>query len=232
MKKSDKKRIDNEIKDDALMKEIQEDLKNEQMRSLWNKYGLYIVIIVALALTAAVSFETFKNWAAKRNQEISNAYAVAISLQNQGRLEESLSILQNMAQTNHDIYGDIAKLQIANIYFEQGKITEATDVLENLSNNDDANQQMREIATIKLASYMLDSKTPAEDIRQLLVPLTAEESNWSNIAHELLAMLAIRDGDTEQAKGEYEAIINSGKGQDNLKARAQDMLTILNDQSN
>ena len=65
----------------------------------------------------------------------------------------------------------------------------------------------------------------------MLIPLTKDGGSWSNIAHELLAMLAIRDGDINQAKSEYEAVINSGNVQDTLKARAQDMLTILNDAS-
>lgn len=116
-----KKAANDTLKNDALLKEIEQDVKNEQLKSLWDKYGLFIIIAVALILTAAVSFETFKTWRAKRAQELSNAYAVAVSLQNQGRFDESLNILQNLAKANRGIYGDVAKLQIANIYFEQGK---------------------------------------------------------------------------------------------------------------
>lgn len=225
-----KKALNDALREDSLMREIEEDLKNEQIKSLWDRYGLVIILIVALALTAAVSFETFKSWSNKRAQELSNAYAVAVSLQNQGRLDESLNILQNIAQSNRGIYADVAKLQVANIYFEQGKNTEALALLEQLAHNDKANDQMREIATVKLASYMLDSDAPAEEIRSLLVPLTENESNWSNISHELLAMLAIRDGNMDEARAEYEKIINSATVRDNLKVRAQDMIAILGDQ--
>lgn len=226
-----KKAANDTLKNDALLKEIEQDVKNEQLKSLWDKYGLFIIIAVALILTAAVSFETFKTWRAKRAQELSNAYAVAVSLQNQGRFEESLNILQNLAKANRGIYGDVAKLQIANICFEQGKNAEAMAALEQLSSDEDANEQMRDIATIKLASYKLDSDASREEITDLLEPLTAEDSNWANIAHELLAMLAIREGDMEQAKAEYEKIVNSANVQDSLKARAQDMVTIISDQS-
>ena len=142
-----------------------------------------------------------------------------------------MSILQNLAQSNRGIYGDIARLQMANIYFEQGKTLEATDMLQQLAADDDVNPQMRDIATIKLASYKLDTDAPSQEIADMLTPLTKDGSSWGNIAHELLAMLAIRDGDINQAKAEYEAVINSGNVQDTLKARAQDMLTILNDAS-
>ncbi len=218
---------------DAFLKEIAEEVKSEQLKSLWNKYGLIIVIFIALALTAAVSFETFRSWRDKKAQEVSNAYAVAVSLQNQGRFDESMDILKNLAERNAGLYSDIARLQMANVYLEQKKIPEAMEILESLAGDDDVNEQMRDIATLKLASYKLDTQAPAEEIRALLEPLTKEENGQGyDIARELLAMLAIRDGDLEQAKAEYEKLANSPNVQDNMKARAQDMIAIIDGQSN
>ncbi len=224
-----KKAVDT-LKNDALLKEIETDLKNEQLKSLWDQYGLFIIIFVALALTAAVSFETFKTWNAKRNQELSNAYAVAVSLQNQGRFDESLSLLQNLAKSQHGVYGDIARLQIANIYFEQDKNTEASDVLQQLAEDSSANPQMRDIAIIKLASYKLDTDASSEEIANLLEPLTEDSGVWANVAHELLAMVAIKDGDMNAALQQYQAIANASNVQDKLRARAQDMIAIINNQ--
>ncbi len=224
-----KKAVDT-LKNDALLKEIETDLKNEQLKSLWDQYGLFIIIFVALALTAAVSFETFKTWSAKRNQELSNAYAVAVSLQNQGRFDESLSLLQNLAKSQHGVYGDIARLQIANIYFEQDKNTEASDVLQQLAEDSSANPQMRDIAIIKLASYKLDTDASSEEIANLLEPLTEDSGVWANVAHELLAMVAIKDGDMNAALQQYQAIANASNVQDKLRARAQDMIAIINNQ--
>lgn len=215
---------------DALLREIADDVKNDELKSLWNKYGLLIILVVALALTAAVSFETFKNWVNRRNQEISNAYAVAISLQNQGRLDESLNILQNITERTSGIYQDIAKLQIANIYFEQNKPQEAATLLEELS-EDAGNRQMQEIAALKLASYKLDSKAPAAEIKALLDPLADNDEANYNVARELLAMLAIRDGNIDEAKQQYEKIIGSPNISEGLKTRAQDMLSLLNEKN-
>lgn len=212
---------------DPLLQEIADDVKNDELKSLWNKYGLFIVIAVAAALTAAVSFETFKNWTGRRDQEISNAYAVAVSLQSQGRFDESLDILQNIVGRSSGIYQDIAKLQIANIYFEQNKPQEAATLLEELSESA-VSEQMQEIAALKLAAYKMDAQMPAEEIRQLLIPLAEKENGGYNVARELLAMLAIRDGNLDEAKAQYEKIVSSANISDNLKTRAQDMISLLN----
>ena len=217
------------LEQDPLLKEISDDVKNDQMKVLWDKYGLYVIIFVALALTLAVSFETFKNWADKRNQEISNAYAVAISLQSQGKLDESLELFQALAKRS-GLYADVAKLQIANIYFEQNKPEEAVKMLELLV--DEAESiQMQEIASLKLAAYKIDANAPAEEVQEILLPLTQQENGSYNVARELLAMLAIRDGKLDEAKKEYEQIIASASSSDELKSRAQDMITIIDDQN-
>ena len=224
------KKVKDIIEEDPLLKEISDDVKNDQMKILWDKYGLYVIIFVALGLTAAVSFETFKNWANKRNQEISNTYAVALSLQSQGKLDESLKLFQSLSERS-GLYADIAKLQIANIYFEQNKPQDAVKMLEQLA-DDAESSQMQEIAVLKLAAYKIDTNAPAEEVQEILRPLTLEENGGSyNVARELLAMLAIRDGDLETAKEEYEQIIASASSSDELKSRAQDMITIIDDQN-
>lgn len=225
-----KNKLQDQINEDALLREVVEDVKSEQMRQMWNKYGLLIIIAVALILTAAISFESLKNWQIKKNQDLSNAYSIALSLQNQGRLDESLEIYTTLAEKASGIYADIAKMQIANVYLEQGKRDEAFDVLQALIDNKSTLPQMRNIAALKLASYKLDTDAPAAEISALLQPLLANDNN-SDIATELMAMLFIREHNISQAKTEYEKIAASASASDALKARAQDMINLLSEQN-
>ena len=110
--------------------------------------------------------------------------------------------------------------------FEQGKNDEAIAILEGIINNQDINKKMRDVTTVKLASYKLDT-APREEIEALLNPLMEENGSWSNIAREMSAMLAIRDGDMERAKALYSEILNTPNLSDGLKLRVQDMLSVL-----
>lgn len=221
-----KKREENDA-EDAFFKEVSEDIKNENMQKLWDKYGLYIIAVMAIVLTAAVSFETFKSWKVKRNQTWSDTYSYALNLQNQGRYDESKVILDKIQKSNNGIYGDIAKLQTSNILFEQGKNAEALVLLEEIVNDPKANQKMKDMSAIKLASYKLDS-APKEEIITLLAPLSENEGSWKNIAKEMLAMLEIREGNIDGAKNLYQQILDTENLPDGLKLRVQDMLSILN----
>ncbi len=223
-----KNKLQAQIEEDALLREVVEDVKNDQFRQMWDKYGLFIIIAVAVILTATVSFEGIRNWQMKKNQELSNAYAVALSLQNQGRFDESLQIYNELAENASGIYADIAKMQIANVFIEQNKTDDAMAILQNLISDTATLPEMRDIAALKLASYKLDNNAPADEIAALLTPLTLGD-NPSNIAKELLAMLYIRENDMAKAKEMYESIASSENAPDNMKARALDMANLLSE---
>ena len=223
-----KKKLQDQIVEDALLREVVEDVKNEQLQQLWNKYGLYIIIAVAFVLTATISFESIKNWKERKNQELSNAYSVAMSLQNQGRLDESLDVYNSLAKNDSGIYDDLAKMQIANIYLEQDKKDDALAVLSTMADSSDTIHQMKKIATLKLISYKLDDNTPADEINNLLAKVSVDDED-SDIAKELRAMLYIRENDLTKAKEEYQKIVSSANAPEALKYRALDMINLLSE---
>ena len=130
-----KNKLQSQIEEDALLREVVEDVKNEQLQQIWNKYGLAIIVSVALILTAAISFESLKSWHTKKQQELSNTYSIALSLQNQGRLDESLEIYSVLTEKTSGIYSGLARIQVANIYLTQNKAEDAEKVLYAIVND-------------------------------------------------------------------------------------------------
>lgn len=111
--------------------------------------------------------------------------------------------------------------------FEQGKNEEAIKVLEEIAADKSINKKLRDVSAVKLASYKLDN-APREEIDALLQPLIRENGSWVNIAKEMTAMAAIRDGNIEEAQVLYNEILNTPNLPDGLKMRVQDMLSVLN----
>ncbi len=214
------------VVEDSFIREINEELKNENIRKLWDKYGLHLIVALVVILTLTVSFETLKNWRIKRFEDASNTYAYALALQGMDRTDESINVLQKLQQGSSGIYADIAQMQIANILLEQGKNTEASALLESIVQDKKITPQIRDIAAVKLASYKLDS-APAEEISALLQPLQQEGNSWKNVAKEILAMLEIREKNMEEARRLYSEIAGDPQASENIRSRAQDMLSVL-----
>lgn len=212
---------------EAFIREVTEEVKNDHLKQMWEKYGIYIIVLVTLAIVGAVSFEGFKSWRQTRSETWSDTYAYALNLENQGKYNESLKVLEQMEKTGGNIYSEIAKLQASNILFEQGKNDEALKVLEEIAADKSINKKLRDVATIKLVSYKLDN-APREEIDAFLRPLIEENGSWTNIAKEMTAMAAIRDGNIEEAQELYNEILNTPNLPNSLKMRVQDMLSVLN----
>ena len=221
-----KKEIDAD-EQEAFIREVTEEVKNDNLKQMWEKYGIYIILLVVLAIVGAVSFESFKSWRQAKSETWSDTYAYALNLENQGKYDERLKVLEQMEKTGGNIYSDIARLQTSNILFEQGKNEEAIKVLEEIAADKSINKKLRDVSAVKLASYKLDN-APREEIDALLQPLIRENGSWVNIAKEMTAMAAIRDGNIEEAQVLYNEILNTPNLPDGLKMRVQDMLSVLN----
>ena len=212
---------------DAFIEEVNEDLKNDQLKQIWDKYSLHIIISVVAILVAAVSFESIKAWRIRDHQENSNVYAYAANLAEQGKVEESNNVLKKIAEDRGGIYADAARMQLAKNYTENGKTEEAQNVLKEMLADSGTNPQVKNVALIKLASMQIETASYA-DMEKMLEPVLQNPS-WSGMAKSLLALSAIRAKDIDKAKLLYGEIAADANAPDSLKAEAQDMIAILNE---
>ena len=208
---------------DVFFKEVSEDVHNDNLKAFWKKYGVQVVAFTALCLTIAVSFETIKHWRDLQNQRWSNAFAYAQVLQTQGKQEDSLKALQDIADNGNAIYADLAAMKKINILFEQGNkdaaLTALSDFIKNAHND-----KLKNAALIKLASYTIDT-AGADEITALLKPL--DGSVWEAEAKELIALTLLRENNVSDALAIYQGIIALPNINDILRARAQNMISVL-----
>lgn len=211
---------------DAFIREVDEDVKNDNFKELWKKYGAYIVAFVVIAVTAAVCFDRIKLWKIQQNQLKTENYMAAAQLKENP--EETLAALQKISTDEDNIFADFAKLQIANVLLTQEKNDEALATLQALADDKNADRAVRDVALIKLASYKVDMISKAE-LEQLLQPVLTENTSWAPLANDLLAMAAIKEGDIETAKEIYGKILKTKDLPEEFKNKIQDMLTSISD---
>lgn len=216
----------NEEVSEAFIKEVNEEVQNDNLKALWDKYGLFVILFVFLAVFAAVSFDKIKDWRDSQFQSKTESYLTA--LQNAGDPEKSLAALEKIANGDYGKYSELARIQIANILFENGRDEEAVKIVEAIVSNDELSPNIKNPATLKLVTYKFDTASRSE-IENLLLPIAQSDNSWAPLAQEMLAMTAIRDGDIEQARAYYEQLLQNSNISANLKSRVEDMLSSLNE---
>ncbi len=209
---------------DAFINEVNEEVKNDSFKELWNKYGLFIIAIVVIAVSGAVSFERLKNWHQQSNRQNTEMYMDAARQQNDP--EAMIAALQKINQNDRGIYGDFARLQIANVLIEQNKNDEGLAMLNNLANDAQVNSEVRQIALVKYATYKVDTLSQKE-LADILKPVLEANNSWTPVANDLLAMAAIREGDLQTARDIYNSLLKVKDLPESFKSKVQEMLSSL-----
>ena len=211
---------------DAFIQEVTEDVKNDNLKAFWNKYGLYIVLFVVISVSAAVGFETIKSWHQKQLQAKTEAYIS--SMVRNADYEVSIKSLEKIASGNFGIYSELARIQIADILFEQNKTEDALNMLQSITDNDELSPKVRNLAALKLATYKVDTAT-YEELSKLLKPVVDANNAWSPLAQDMLAMISIEEGKFEQARKIYNELLQNTTISENFRSHIQDMLSTLSD---
>ena len=211
---------------DAFIQEVDEDVKNDNLKVLWNRYGFAIIAFVVIAVSAAVSFDQIRLWKIAQNQRNTETYMEAA--QPRPNPSDSIEALQKISQQDNGLFSDFARLQIANIKFSEEKNEEGLAVLQGLIDDKQVNTEVKHIALVKLATYKVDTLSK-EELENLLQPLLEENNSWNPVARDLLALSAIRNGDIETARNIYENILKVKDLPEGFRNKIQDILSSLNE---
>ena len=195
--------------EDAFIREIDEELKNEKLKRIWDKYGLLIIILVTLAVFAAVSFETFKAWQDRRNQEMSNTFAYALNLQNQGRFAEADEVLASLVNADRGIYSDIAAMQKVNLLLEQNQTDKAVSALQEICNNDDFNPHTARLGehTVTGATVYWDPSTGRKNADGSVCILLYRDDKTKNLFIHDVAYLVVPDDEVHPLARQCEMVL-------------------------
>ncbi len=211
--------------DKAIFDEVDEELRNEKFKQFINKYGGLIFSILILVLTITVGYEKIVQWKIKKAEQSNIKYTQAITANTD--YEKNVVELENIVHTETGLYKDMAQLQIANILIDNNQKEKGIEVLEKIRNDESVEKKIREIATIKLATYKIDTAS-YEELNELLKDIANNNGAWSSMAKELLAMSAVYNKDFETAKNIYNDLLSS-EISDDFKSRISDMLALLNE---
>ena len=214
----------------AFFDEVDEEVKNEKFKQFLQKYSGVLLTVLILALSITVGYEKIGEWKIRKAEQKNVQYVQALAPSSD--YENNIAELESIVASEKGLYRDMARLQIANILLDNDQKDRALEILQQIYDDKDATSKIKEIATIKLATYKIDSMSYSE-LANMLMPVTENaNSSWKNMAQELLAMSAIQHGDFENAKKIYTTLLADSNISDEFKSRINDMLASISDAEN
>ena len=203
------------------IREIDEEVRRDQMLKLWQRHGNYIIGLAVLIVLATAGW---RGWQWYENRESAKAgarFEQALDLSQAGKQAESEQALAEIAKNAPSGYRMLAKMRLA---AETGKANPAAGVkaYDEIAADSSVDPLFRDIAKLRAAYLLVDTAAPSE-IESRIATLTGANAPFRNSAKDALALSYFRAGDKAKARALYTEILADPQVTNALAARAQIM---------
>ncbi len=196
-----------------LLTELEEDIREERIYTLWHKWG-NTIIGVAIAIVLATGGHTLWHYLKKQSQEKSSfAFAQGQELMRQGKKEDALKVFQSLAKEKGG-YGKLAQL------YEAALLEGAETVYAQISKRNATDPALSNLPKILSAAHSLGNPEALMDLETLSAPHNA----WGPLALELLAVANLKKGDEAKAAEAYIRALHESSLTPDEKTRISMML--------
>jgi hypothetical protein len=211
---------------DGLLREIDEELRQEHYAKLWKQYGTYIIAAAVILILGVAGFQGWRAYDAKARLANSEAYALASRLIAEGKPDEAAAAFSTLAKDAHGGYALLSQFQEAAVRANQNKPEEAAAIYREIADDSGAPEMYRDVAVILGAYQELDTATPGA-LSARIDPLTADTSPWRHSAREITGLIAWQAGDRDKARDAFSKLSQDDTAAAAMRGRAGEMLATL-----
>ena len=188
-----------------IFQEVDEEVRREQLKKLWDRYG-YLVVIAAVVVVAAIAaWRGYQWWEAKKAAETGAAFETASTLAETGKHSEAEAAFAKIAVDGTSGYRHLARLREA-AALAQTDAKAAIALYDKIATDGAVGPVLQDLAALRAGALMIDTASFAQ-AQQRLEPLTGDGRTFRHTARELLALAAWRTGDSAAAKRWFDLII-------------------------
>jgi hypothetical protein len=207
-----------------IFQEVDEEVRREQLKKLWDRYGNYVVAVVVLIVAGVAAWRGWDHWQAKRAAEVGAQFDAALLLSEQGKNAEAEAIFARVAAEGTASYRVLARLQEASQLGRRDPKA-AVAAYDALAADTSAPRMLRDLAGVRAALLLVDSAALGE-MTQRLEPLATADGPFRYTAREVLALSAYRAGDAAASKRWFDAITTDAEAPQGLRARIEVLRTL------
>jgi hypothetical protein len=199
--------------------EVDEEVRREQFKKLWQRYGNYIIAACVLVVAGVGAWRGYDWWEAKKAAESGAAFEQAVTLAQAGKPQEAEAAFAKLATDGTAGYRLLARLrEAAEVARSDPKA--AIKSYDELAADRGAGQVIQDVAALRAGFLLVDSAAYA-DMRARLEPLTAADRPFRYSARELLALSAWKRGDLAAARQWTDMILTDPQTPAGAQSRAQ-----------
>lgn len=211
---------------ETFYREVDEELRKEQLSTFWKRYGLLVIGAVVLLLAAIGGFIWWQNHQQAKAGERGEALVAVFDQIQAGKAKEAARKLDEIAQEGGPGYRAAALLTKADIALQQGNAQAAVATFKQVAEDQELAEPYRQLALIRQTTAEYDRIPPAEVIRRLQ-PLAQAGNPWFGSAGELVALAYLKQKQPQRAAPIFAALAKDESLPSSIRSRALQMAGAL-----
>ncbi|OPY96265.1 hypothetical protein A5906_03085 [Bradyrhizobium sacchari] len=208
-----------------LFDEVDEEVRREQFKKLWDKYSIYFIALMVLIVAAVGGWRAYQYLEAKKAAEAGAAFEQAVTLSEQGKHAEAETAFTELAAKAPSGYRTLARLRAAAEAASRDPKA-AAKMYDDLAADRGVGGEWQDLARIRAAGLLVDSASYA-DMQQRLEASATPKSTFRHTAREMLALSAWRNNDMTATRKWLDAIAEDGETPPGLRSRAEALAALL-----
>jgi hypothetical protein len=207
-----------------IFREVDEEVRREQLKKLWERYGILIIAACILIVAAAGGWRAYEWWEAKKAAEWGTVFQNAAALAAEGKNKEAEDAFARIAADGTGSYRILAKLREAGEAARRDPAAAVT-IYDQVAGDSSADPLLRELATVRGGMLLVDS-APYSEILQRLEPLTAADRTFRHSARAALALAAWRANDMTAMRRWTDMILADAETPSGTRGQIQMLLAL------
>ena len=208
-----------------IFREIDEELRRDNLLKLWQRYGRYIIVAAAVILAAGGGIAAWRQHLDGERKAVSTRYFGALSAIGAGKDADAAKMFADLAQTDGG-YALLARFEQAALMAKSGDKAGATGIYDSIAKSSGVDEEFRDLAVLLSVMRELPDADPKTVIARL-APLTESGKPWRPSALELTAAADLKAGDKPAALKIYKQLADDLSAPEGLRSRAAELAAAL-----
>jgi len=208
-----------------LFNEVDEEVRRDQLKKLWDKYSIYIVAGALLIIASVGGWRGYQYLEAKKAVEAGAAFDRAAELSEANKHTEAEAAFADLAAKAPAGYRVLARLRMAAEIASRDQQA-AAKVFDEIAADGSVGVAERDLARVRAAQLLLESTT-YPNMKTRLEAAAGPDATFRHTARELLALSAWRANDAAATRQWLDLIANDGATPPSLRSRAEALQALL-----
>lgn len=214
------------MSDDSFVKEVDDELRSDQLKGLWERYGVVLAAIAVAIVLATAAWEGWKWYNAGQAAKSGDIFLTALKDARDGKKDEALKALADLEKSGSGGYPLLARMRTATELAAKGDAKGAIAAFEAVASDASVSAAVRDVAHLRAALLLVDNGS-YEDVAKHAELLSGAANPLRFSALEALGLSAWKAGKAKEANEFFKSIADAENAPRAISERADLMLSVI-----